>query len=153
VTARWIRYLPLIALSLTAGEVHAALNCKVGVTSMDFGVYSGLAAAPTESTGTVTARCQGGRGIIRFQLSPGHSGDAANRYMMSPTDALRYDICTNPARTQIWGDGNGGTYEVFREQTRRGRQIHTVTAYGRIFTGQGVAPGLYSDDIVVTVIF
>lgn len=142
-----------IVLGGAAGTAQAALRCKVTATSLDFGIYSPLDDAPTDSAGTVTARCQGGLGIIRFQLGPGSSGDPAARLLQGIGSALGYNIYLNPARTRVWGDGSGGSFEAVRQQTRRGRMEHDVTAYGRIAPGQNAAPGMYADDIVVTVLF
>jgi spore coat protein U-like protein len=147
------RVLALLLLAFGADAAHAALRCKVAATSLDFGLYSPLAAGPLDTAGTVTAQCQGGLGFIRFQLSAGSSGDAASRLMQGPPGTLDYNIYLNSARTEIWGDGSAGTREAIRQQTRRGRMEHTVTAYGRMPPGQNAAPGFYTDDIVVTVIF
>jgi spore coat protein U-like protein len=147
------RILALLLLVLGADAAHAALKCKVAATSLDFGLYSPLAAGPLDTAGTVTAQCQGGLGIVRFQLSAGSSGDGTNRLMQGPGGTLGYNIYLNSARTEIWGDGSAGTREALRQQTRRGRMEHEVTAYGRMPPGQDAAPGFYTDDIVVTVIF
>ncbi len=152
-TALRRRSLAFLTLLLIAGPADAVLRCKVSATPINFGVYLPLDPSPLDSVGTVTALCQGGLGIIRFHLSPGNSGDAANRFLVNGAYPLSYNIFVDPARTRIWGDGTGGTSEAVREQTRRGRMRHEVTAYGRIPTRQNAAPGPYVDDIVVTVIF
>jgi spore coat protein U-like protein len=143
----------LLVLALAAGTADAALRCRVSTVPMDFGVYSPLDASPLDTVGTVSARCQGGTGLIRFHLSPGNSGDAGARLLFNGTSQLPYNIYLDAPRTRIWGDGTGGTSEALRIQTRRGRTEHSVTAYGRIPAGQDAAAGAYSDDIVVTVIF
>jgi spore coat protein U-like protein len=143
----------VLALVLATGTADAALRCRVSTVPMDFGVYSPLAASPLDGIGTVTARCQGGTGVIRFHLSPGNSGNAGGRLLINGTSQLPYNIYVDAPRTRIWGDGTGGTSEAVRIQTRRGRTEHDVTAYGRIPPGQDATPGAYSDDIVVTVIF
>ncbi len=147
------RVLALLCLLLMAGTANAALRCRINTVPMDFGAYSPLAAAPNDTIGTVTARCQGGTGLITFHLSPGNSGDAGARLLFNGPSQLPYNIYMDAPRTRIWGDGTGGTSEASRIQNRRGRMEHSVTAYGRIPAGQDATVGLYSDDIVVTVIF
>jgi spore coat protein U-like protein len=147
------RVLALLVLLSVTGTADAALRCRVNTVPMAFGVYSPLAAGPLDTTGTVTARCQGGTGLIRFQLSAGNSGNAGARLLFNGSTQLPYNIYLDAPRTRIWGDGSGGTSDAVRIQTRRGRTEHSVTAYGRIPAGQDATVGLYSDDIVVTVIF
>jgi len=152
-SVRGARLLSCAVLLLVSNGAHAALKCTISATDMDFGLYSPLNPAPHNITSTVTAICRGGLGLLRFRLSPGNSGDATNRQLVSAGGALNYNIYTNTARTQIWGDGAGGTSEVFRIQFRRGRTTHNVTAYGSIPGGQNAATGIYTDNIVITVIF
>lgn len=143
----------LIVLLAWSQVADAALRCTISATNMDFGLYSPLDVGAHTITSTVTAVCRGGRGPLRFQLSPGFSGDASARFLVNAGSILNYNIYVDTARTQIWGDGTGGTSEALRIQSRNGRMVHDVTAYGSIPPGQNAAPGIYTDNIIITVIF
>jgi spore coat protein U-like protein len=132
-----------------AGLAH---NCSVNASPLDFGVYDTESPAPLEVNGTIQARCSGNVFFATFRLSPGSSGDALNRELVSTNGVLAYNLYTDPARTRIWGDGTGGTGLVWRIAFR-GQRRWDIPVYGRIFAGQDPWPGSYADSIVVTVTF
>ena len=71
--------------------------------------------------------------------------------MMSPQFGalLQYNLYTDPARTEIWGDGQFG---VTVPGAGNGT-TQSFPVYGRVFPGQVVPSGPYSDYIQVTVLF
>ncbi len=140
------------------GGRHAAGTCTITATGPAFGVYNPLNATDLDVNGSVTATCTWtSGGATTFDLvssySPGNSGVAANRYMLSGTDRLYYNLYLDPALTQIGGDGTGGTQTGSASlKVSNGQPTATVTAviYGRIPAGQSVPPGTYTDAILVT---
>ncbi|NNC64112.1 MAG: spore coat protein U domain-containing protein [Gammaproteobacteria bacterium] len=86
-----------------------------------------------------------------------HTVDRLEWELRTTADAVGYDaiynLYSNPARTLVWGDGTGGSLTVFRSKPRPGRQNFSLPVYGRIPPTQSVSPGLYSDDIIVTIVF
>jgi spore coat protein U-like protein len=69
--------------------------------------------------------------------------------MVSGPDSLGYNLYTDAARTQVWGDFfNGGTIQVAPAGTPA-----RLDVYGRIPAGQNVATGSYTDSITVTFFF
>jgi spore coat protein U-like protein len=68
---------------------------------------------------------------------------------MSGTTPLRYNLYLDAGRTQIFGDGTGGTVTF----TGATAATANLTVYVRIFAQQSVRSDSYSDSVVVTVTF
>lgn len=140
-----------IGAALLLPDTLRAANCRVTATPLRFGNYNPLATTPSNRNGRITVTCNG-QGTFIVALSTGQSGSYTQRYMRSGTtgDQLDYNLYTNPARTVIFGDGNGGTQTVsktFRNNTNR------VTVYGQIPAMENIAAGRYTDSITATVTF
>lgn len=131
-------------------------SCTVTATGVSFGNYNVVNAAPTDSTGTVRVRCTllvALAGSFTVDLSTGSSGTYAQRTLHNGPSSLDYNLYTDVARTQIWGNGSGGSFRVTRNFTALLSVDQTVTVYGRIRSGQNVPAGSYSDTIIVTVTY
>jgi spore coat protein U-like protein len=135
----------LLVLLMTA---RAEAACTITTTSVAFGTYDVFTATPDDANGTVQISCTP-RENIQVNLSRGSSATFNPRTLRSGTNILTYNLFRNAARTQIWGDGTGGT-SVFSGNNIRNR---TLTIYGRVPAAQDAAVGNYSDTIVATVIF
>jgi spore coat protein U-like protein len=86
-----------------------------------------------------------------ISLSAGGGGSFFPRTMAGPAGSvLNYNLYSDGGRTTVWGDGTGGSASL---SGSFGAGIpSTFTVYARIFRNQrGVAAGLYSDSIMVTV--
>jgi spore coat protein U-like protein len=136
---------PLFAFLLFAahGEAQAAVDCSITSVSLNFGVYDPAAATADDSVGTVTVTCRhisGGADRVNYSvtLSNGMNGaSATTRAMASGTKRLGYNVFTDPARTQTWGSGTGGTVIASGAMTvgpGNGNNVKTVvhSVYGRI---------------------
>jgi spore coat protein U-like protein len=117
-----------------------------------------------DSVGSVTVTCRnvsGGADRISYtvMLSNGqYGGSAATRAMGAGNNRLGYNVFTDPARTQAWGTGTGGTVIATGAMTvgpGNGNNVKTVvhSVYGRIPQLQDAAPGTYTDTMVVTLTF
>lgn len=145
-----------------AHSVNAAVSCGVSATAVDYGTYNVLSATPRDATGTVTATCTllsppAQRVDYVLTLSTGLSGSFNPRKMFNAAEVLNYNLFRNNARTQIWGDGTGGTFTVSRRTRNltpaRPTQSQNATIFGRIPVGQDVGAGNYLDSITVTMTF
>jgi len=142
----------------------------VSATGVAFGAYNRLSMASADSTGTVTAQCTGGGGLLSaenvsytIQLNAGSSGSFSPRMMASGANLLNYNLYTTSARTTIWGNGSGGTSTIGGAFTLGTCALFVLcsnetesrphTVYGRIPAGQNVPAGSYSDTITVTVTY
>lgn len=149
---------------LIANTASAATLCSLATQGVAFGSYDIVSPGPTDSTGTIELVCiyeptpGGPRPLVSVYFGAGASGVFADRRMQSATDTLHYNLYTDAARTQIWGDGTSGTvYQTteIRAGPGVGNASRTVliSIYGRIPALQSVDSGDYSDTIVVTVEF
>ena len=78
----------------------------------------------------------------------------------SGTRRLGYNVFTDPARTQVWGSGSGGTVIASGAMTvgpgvgnGNGTLSVTHTLYGRIPQLQDALPGSYSDTLLLTLTY
>lgn len=145
-------------------RADAATVCSVETLGVAFGTYEIVLPTPTDSNGNIDLVCTyeptpgGPPPLVAVYFSAGSSGVLTDRRMTSATDTLRYNLYTDPARTQIWGDGTSGT-SFQSAQIRVGPGVGNATRtvvfpiYGRIPALQSVDSGAYSDTIVVTVEF
>lgn len=157
------RWRSIAALLVVAGAspVHAAGTCTIAATGPAFGIYDPLSATPDTNNGSVTATCNWtSGGSTNFNIvssySGGNSGNPADRFMLSGVNRLYYNIYFDAALTQIRGNGTGGTQTGAASlRVSNGQRTASATSaiYGRIPAGQNVAPGSYSDSIVVTITF
>lgn len=136
-------------------DLAYALNCRVMVGTMSFGLYSPLTQNHLDVMGQVTVRCQAQPGSFIITMGPGVSGDQTARTMLSAgTTILNYNLYRDAARSQIWGDGTPPTFVVSGVRPSKGRPtFYSYPIYGRIFANQAPDPGLYSDTPIVTVLF
>jgi len=150
----------LLAAAGTALSTGAwAQSCTIGTNTVAFGVYDPLALPPLDTASGISVSCSRNGGfpfvIYRIDLNTGQAGAYIPRAMTNGASQLNYNLYTNASRSNIWGDGAGGTNSVFgfmfipNGQTRTRR--HTV--YGRSFAGQTVSTGSYLDTITATVTF
>jgi len=153
-----------LLLCAISGTAHAATDCSITAISVNFGAYDPAATSPDDSVGTVTISCRyvsGGAERVNYavMLSNGMNGtSAATRRMGAGTSRLGYNVFIDPARTQAWGNGTGGTVIASGAMTvgpgvGNGTQTVTHTVYGRIPQLQDAVPGTYADTLQVTLTF
>jgi spore coat protein U-like protein len=152
-------YTDTIAATLDSGSgvdtqfftvtVNVVATCTVSTVALNFGAYdpvSANAVAPRDATGTVNVYCTAGT-FVTVTLDNGLWVSGTNRRLKA-VSFLTYEIYKDAARSIIWNVAN----------TNTGTSTSNVipinggfTAYGRIFAGQDVPAGSYSDTILVTV--
>jgi spore coat protein U-like protein len=134
----------------------AEAACSVSATGVAFGIYDSTSASPRDATGSITVSCTILSGLFGYDvsLSTGSSGTYANRRMTAGSSNLNYQIYADAARTQVWGNGSGGTTSVGGSSlvTNLGGTV-THQVYGRIPAGLVTSAGTYSDTIIVTVTY
>ena len=151
-------------LALSPGTSEAAMSCTVTASGVVFGVYDPVVASPDDSTGTITVRCvytgPGGADSTNYSvtLSPGGGLGFAPRKLSAGAATLDYNLYRDAGRTQVWGNGTGGTTIITGNiKVGPGAGNNTKTAnhivYGRIPAQQDPNSGNYSDSILVTLTF
>lgn len=155
----------LVLLGLTMQPVPLeAANCTVSSVGVNFGSYDPLAGAPDDSTGQVSITCtMVGNGkpetvAYSIELGAGNAGAYSPRRLLSGVDALLYNLFRDAGRSQVWGNGLSSTFTVGDSVTvgpgvGNGTRSRSHTIYGRVPARQDVAPGSYSDTIVITLSF
>jgi spore coat protein U-like protein len=89
-------------------------------------------------------------------FSTGSSGTYSNRTLRSGTNILNYNLYYDAGYSEIRGNGSGGSYTgsaTLNLTAGNPTQTATGTIYGKIPAGQNVAPGTYTDTLVVTITF
>lgn len=163
----WRRYMVAIAFLVPLGAGAQVLcgtpTCAVSTGGLSFGAgYDPFAVLPDDSaTGTVTVECTA-TALLQLctvpydiSLDTGGSGSYGPREMSQGSSTLQYNIYTDPTRLLIWGDGiASGTLTVSGVLSFPalfgGTQSADHQAYGRIFAGQVVDSGSYTDTLTVT---
>jgi spore coat protein U-like protein len=146
----------LLALVLLGGILHvseaSAQSCTISATSVNFGSYNVFNASNTDSTGTITYRCNAAAANITIGLTTGASSSFNPRLMSKGAEVLGYNLYRNAARTNIWGDGTSGTAVYFRANPPNNSNVN-LTVYGRIPPGQDVSAGTFSDTVTAVINF
>lgn len=131
-------------------------SCSASATNMTFGTYDPLSGTAKTANATVTVDCSSLLpllGSVDISLSPGLSGIATARTLKKGTDALSYNVYRDAALSSIVGNGSSGTSVVTKTLSALLFYSSTTALYGKIPARQWVAPGNYSDSLVVTLTF
>jgi spore coat protein U-like protein len=148
------RALLLLCVSLLVSRpAAAAMNCTISLSPFSFGIYAPVDPNPLDVTGQMDVRCTGSAGTFSAAISQGNSGTFAQRQMLSGSFQLGYNFYLNASHTTVWGDGTGGTQMSGGTKSSAGQQNFTLFIYGRVFPGQPVGLGSYSDGVLVTIAF
>ncbi len=146
----------LILLAVAIGTLYAsdadAQACTVSATSVNFGSYNVFNGSDTDSTGTVTYRCNGSAHNITIGLTQGASASFNQRQMQKGAEALAYNLFLDAARSTIWGDGTSGT-SVYSIGNPPNNTNVNLTVYGRVTAGQDVSAGTFSDTVTAVINF
>jgi len=142
------------AAAWSACSTPGACSCSISLTSLAFGPYNTQSSTPTDTVGTLSVFCSSpdpSNSTFSVALSPGGSGDANARAMLSGSHPLYYNLYTNAARTIIWGDDSGGGESVAANFPTTSRSMVRLSIYGRIPAQQNAWVGSYHDLVTVTV--
>ena len=153
--SRVVRRLVITVLLLAIPHLASAIQCKLRVNPINFGVYEPMTTIHLDVIGQIRVRCQAQPGTFSVSIGPGISGDQLARSLSAGGgNVLFYNLFRDAARTQIWGDGTPPTFVVAGSRTTVGRpSVFNFPIYGRVFANQAPDPGLYSDNLVITVLF
>ena len=143
-----------LVLSAFAGSTaHAA--CNIAVTPMNFGAYNVFAVAPLRSTGTFSVTCnEAPPPTVTITVGPsGATGVFSPRQMKlsGGSDMLSYNLFTDSALTQVWGDGVIGGSVLSQKVTKN--KAWNALVYGSMPAQQNVSAGSYSDSLLITIIW
>ncbi len=148
----------LFPIHALASCIGIGCNCTASASSMNFGIYNPTSNTPVGVNGNVQVTCSvlvvGLTVSYTVDFNAGNSGSYASRQMNNSGYRLNYNLYTDSALTQIWGNGASGTSHVSDGYTLNlFSQSRNYTVYGQIPALQVVAPGAYTDTLQVTVTF
>lgn len=131
-------------LFMSCVSSSAVAVCSVSSTGLNFGDYNVFASFNTDFTGHVSVTCDS---LTSYSLLLGAgNGTITDRYMVSSTYKLHYNLYLDAGRTIVWGDGtSAGSVSSGSTSTT---DDHIV--YGRIPAKQNVHIGSYQDAIIIT---
>jgi spore coat protein U domain-containing protein, fimbrial subunit CupE1/2/3/6 len=162
----------LMSAALRAGNT----SCTIETRPLSFGNYDPLADAAVDAVGLILYLCEGvgggggppdGRGGpgtraaqlpgIRIEMAQGSSNSFQHRGMVGPEylvggGFLDYNIYLDATHTTVWGTGEGSTQYYYDANPPANTPVN-VPAYGRIFRGQDVMAGPYTDNVPVRILF
>jgi spore coat protein U domain-containing protein, fimbrial subunit CupE1/2/3/6 len=150
---RGLTLLALGTVSLLLSILAQADSCNVTASGgFGFGNYDAFNVSPTDATATnlIALSCNG-NGSATINLSTGGSGSYFPRTMTDGIENLNYNLYTSASLTTVWGDGTGGTGNM--AMSYHGSTSGSFSVYGRIPAQQNVTPNVYSDAIIVTVLY
>ncbi|MFZ6849201.1 Csu type fimbrial protein [Undibacterium sp. RuRC25W] len=147
---RLTRFLLLVCCIAGSGRAHAAW-CKVTGGGVAFGAYNPLASSNLDTTGSLVMQCNSTFNVI-LSISLGSGKGATYSGGRKMTNAkqntLIYNLYTDATRTQVLGDGTGGSVTM----QISGRNTYTQPIWARILGNQRTAAaGSYVDSVVVTI--
>jgi spore coat protein U-like protein len=159
---------PLTAgvLLALAGTAHAATksttfqvtanvleNCTITAGDLDFGNLTIDTDATAQST--ITVRCTSGTDYT-VNLSSGGSGNVLDREMSGAgAVTVHYNLFTDLTHLQIWGDGQGGTFNNGGLGAGMAN-AQSLTVYGQLpanLNAGQVEADNYSDTITATIVY
>ncbi|MEQ1661077.1 MAG: spore coat U domain-containing protein [Thiobacillus sp.] len=151
----------LATFAVACPSIALAASCTLSLSGMTFGAYDVLTPTALDTTSTINVACTrtvspNERVNYTLTASVGSGASYASRSMAQGVERLNYNLYRNAARSQIWGNGTGGsqtitgTHNLSNGSPTRNRN-HTL--YGRIPALQNVAAGNYLDTLAITLIF
>jgi spore coat protein U-like protein len=132
----------------------AVSRCSImNSAGVSFGVYNSHHAAPLDSAGSVAVECVGVAASDTVTIAIGRSrhGTFIPRMMSGPSSRFEYNLYLDAARTTVWGDGTSGT-STYVLRPVDGQTV-SVPIFGRIPAHQNLPPGVYSDLLILTVLY
>ncbi|MGK9237262.1 spore coat U domain-containing protein [Inquilinus limosus] len=135
-------------------QVTAQVNAKClvgGANILDFG-SRGLLNGNADSSTTIDMRCTPGTPYtIALGAGTGPGATITNRRMRRGAETIAYQLYTNSARTNVWGDGSTGSVVGGTGTGNPPSPPHTV--YGRVPPQSTPPAGTYTDTVVITVTY
>lgn len=163
-TLRGLRVLAAGCAWLAMAGTASAVTCTIGAPAADFGSYDVFSATASTTATTLSVTCMldagdgGGNHNVAYAIaiSTGASNSFVQRRMKNGANSLGYNLYSDTARTQVWGDGTGSSEPVtgtMRLNSGHSQLTNTHTVYGLLPPLQDAGVGAYSDDLLTTITY
>lgn len=123
-------------------------SCTVAAAPLTFASYNPTQSTATTSSTSLTLTCTPGVTYhVGLDAGGGSGATTSVRVMSLSTAKLNYQLCQDSGCTTNWGNTNptdtvNGTASTL---------VTTIPVYGQIAASQGVAAGVYTDTVNITV--
>ena len=139
--------------STVAATATVTTECHITVTPLAFGVYDPVVAHQTtdlDGTAAITLTCTKGA-VASVALGLGLTPSGSTRRMVSNIgDYLTYELHQDSSRQFVWNEDITSLLTLGPALSMAPRNL---TVYGRVFGGQDVRAGTYTDSVLATVNF
>jgi spore coat protein U-like protein len=141
---------------LAAPTAFGQCNFSPAPGNAAFGNYSTAASGPPQTaTPTFNVQCQNNPVTFTVSFSRGINSASFNPRTMKNAGGtlLNYNLYTDAANTQIWGDGTGGTVTqnfTIGNSNNNNQLAAAVPIYASLPLGADVGAGSYTDTITAT---
>ncbi len=127
-------------------------SCTVSPATLAFGNYTSGASSALDAVVNIQVTCTNTTPYkVGLDAGIGPSATVSTRKMTSGANTLNYSLYQNASRTILWGNTIAGTANtVSGTGTGMSQQL---SVYGRVFSGQVVTAGSYSDKVTIMVYF
>lgn len=148
-----------------AGAAPGDITCTASNTTVNFGSYDVISGSPVDGVGSFTVTCvsnNANNATVNYIVKLPSPATARQLAPPSGSDRLIYELYVDSARTQVWGDGTGGTFTIsgslaVKKNTSATSGTHTY--YARVSPGgqdvsaasPGPPPTSYTQTLTVTV--
>lgn len=129
-------------------SAQVAASCEVDAGLLDFGTLGAGTTGPVDASTTFLIRCTDTTPYtVRLDNGTGAGATGpTDRRMTGASAQLRYGLYQNASLTTPWGNGAGEGISTVGTGSDQG-----MTVFGRIFAGQPLIAGSYSDSVLITV--
>jgi spore coat protein U-like protein len=134
-----------------------AASCSVSASGVSFATYIPSSPTPAMSSATVSITCfalltQNITYSLSLNAGVNSGGSYYNRRMANGSAYLSYQLYSNSARSQVWGNGSNGTSVVTGSCFVLFLTCNSSnTIYGSIPINQSPTPGSYIDTVTITI--
>ena len=127
---------------------NVSSSCEVDSTALNFGNLTSMITSSVDQLAQVTLRCTDATPFsLRMGLGNGPSvTNPEYRRMSNGLGTIEYGLYQNSARTVPWGD----TPSTDVRGVGHGSD-QTFDVFGRIHSDQSASPGVYSDQVIITI--
>ncbi|MFC3551254.1 spore coat protein U domain-containing protein [Lysobacter cavernae] len=147
--------MPEVARFAFSVEATVESDCAVSASTLDFGRIGSTLESPVQAASTITVTCTHGVDYaIAIDAGRGPGALTTQRKLVRTggSQTLDYDLYSDSARLQPWGDGSGGS-GVVRSSGIGVQTPRQYTVYGTIPVQPLPPSGDYSDTVTVTVTY
>lgn len=141
------KYITVGLLSLIS--LSASASCSISSGSMNFGPYNPFSESNLYTSAHININCLNDTDVViktTSMIDRNQLRTMNNIQYPEQNDVLAYQLFIDPARNQLFGDGNNNTV-VYSGINKN------FVLYGTLLKKQNVFKGIYQDNIMLEIIY